>query len=163
MKQPKLQKLVMAAMLCASVYAGSWIMIPLPMGNINIGDSILLLGAWMLGTPWASIAAGTGAALCDLTSGFAAYAPGTFLIKVLTALTAAAVFRMLRNRMPRLSRPLSSVIAELIMTAGYFLYEALLLSYGVAAAASIPFNLMQAAVCILVSNLAYKILTRKRH
>ncbi len=74
MKHQRLQRLVMAAMLCAAVFAGSWIMVPLPMGNVNIGDSIVLLGAWMLGGVWSGIAAGVGAALCDLSSGFAVYA-----------------------------------------------------------------------------------------
>ncbi len=89
------------------------------------------------------------------------YAPGTFLIKALTAWTAGAVIHLLQDRLPRTSRLLSSVIAEAVMTAGYFLYEAWVLSYGLAAATNIPFNLLQGAVCILIANLACKFFLHK--
>ena len=44
------------------------------------------------------------------------------------------------------------------MVLGYFAYEGLVLSYGIAAAASIPGNAIQGAAGMVVSVLAYKVL-----
>ncbi len=50
--------------------------------------------------------------------------------------------------------------SELVMVAGYFGYKALILGKGLAAAASIPNNLVQGAVGIVLSVLLYTALSR---
>ena len=60
----------------------------------------------------------------------------------------------------RLSRVLSAICAELIMLVGYFLYEAFVLQYGLAAAANIPFNAVQGAFGIALSLVLYEVLER---
>ena len=75
------------------------IQIPSPMqGYVNLGDCAVLLSAWVLGPVYGGVAAGTGSMLADLFSGYAHYAPGTFLIKLCMAVAAALIFRFLRNR-----------------------------------------------------------------
>ena len=54
----------------------------------------------------------------------------------------------------------SSLVAEVIMVAGYFLYEATFLGYGVAAAASIPSNMVQGITCLVLGNLLIQALSR---
>ena len=72
---------------------------PIPMqGYVNLGDCAVLLSAWVLGPVYGGVAAGTGSMLADLFSGYAHYAPGTFLIKLCMAVAAALIFRFLRNR-----------------------------------------------------------------
>ena len=161
--QEKLQKIVYSAMFCALVFAATWISVPAPsVGNVNLGDAAVLLSAWMLGGAWAAVAAGLGAALTDLVSGYAIYAPATFLIK---ALMVAAVLGFCRlsvraSRSTRLFRILSAVLAELVMILGYFLYESLVLGYGWAALASIPFNAVQGALGIALAVATYELLDR---
>ena len=46
------------------------------------------------------------------------------------------------------------------MVAGYFLYEATFLGYGVAAAASIPSNMVQGITCLVLGNLLIQALSR---
>lgn len=46
------------------------------------------------------------------------------------------------------------------MIAGYFGYEALILGQGLAAAASIPNNLLQAAVGLMLSVVLYTVLSK---
>ena len=161
MKQKRIRQIVLSALFCALVFSMTWIMVPLPTGNVNLGDGALLLCAWLLGGPWAAASAALGATLCDLASGFAAYAPGTFLIKALMVFTVLLIQKggsKLRLA-PRLQRILSAVGAELVMILGYFVYEATFLSYGLAAAASIPFNAIQGGFAILVSCLVYELLS----
>ena len=63
------------------------IVVPLPAsGYFNAGDIFVLLSAWCLGPLFGSVASAVGSALADIVSGFAIYAPATFLIKGLPAL-----------------------------------------------------------------------------
>ena len=163
MDRKRLRRTVLGAMFCALVYAATWISVPAPaVGNVNLGDGVLLLCAWMLGGVWAVVAAALGAALADLTMGYAVYAPATFVIKALMVLAAILIVHVLvKLRVPKwLSRVLSAVGAELLMIVGYFIYEALILQYGIAAAANIPFNAIQGAVGVSVACLCDAIMSR---
>ena len=163
MNQNRIKKIVFSAMFCALVFAATWIHIPAPgVGNVNLGDGMLLLCAWMLGGPWAAVSAALGATLMDLVSGFAIYAPATFVIKALMVTVAILIVRLLSHTKlsPRIGRILSAVVAEVVMCLGYFIYEATVMSLGLAAAANIPFNAIQGAFGIALSCVAYELLVR---
>ncbi|MBQ7336446.1 MAG: ECF transporter S component [Clostridia bacterium] len=148
-----IRKLVFSAMFCALVFTVTWIAVPAPFaGNINLGDSMLLLGAWMLGGPWSVVACAVGAALTDLLGAYAIYTPGTLIIKALMVLAAIGV-KKVASRLPAVPRyVLSALTAEAVMVVGYYLYESLFLSYGFTAAAlNIPFNLIQGSAAIVVA------------
>ena len=102
-------------------------------------------------------------ALADLLSGYAHYAPGTFLIKLSMAVVAALIFRFLRNRPASkllLAQAASGIVAEAIMVAGFFSYSCLWLGKGLAAAASIPGNLVQGALGLITATAIYVLLHR---
>ena len=149
-------------MFCALVFAGTWISVPMPIGNINLGDGMLLVGAWMLGGPWAIVATALGATFVDLMGPYAVYAPGTLVIKALMATVAILLLKLLgKTKLPRsLALILSATAAELVMIVGYFAYEALFLGLGLGAAASIPFNAMQGGAAIVLSVAVYELLAR---
>ena len=149
-------------MFAALVFAATWIAIPLPIGNINLGDGVLLLAAWMLGGPWAALAASVGATLTDLMGGYAIYAPATFLIKGLMVWVAILVLKALEKLKIHTAarRVLSGLAAELVMIVGYFVYEALLIGLGWGALMSIPFNAVQGAVAILMASILYQVLSK---
>lgn len=136
---------------CAMIFAASWLCFPTPTGNVNPGDGVILLCAWNLGGWQSALAAACGSALSDLSNGFAIWAPGTALIKALTVLCAITVRKAAGKRAKTASLLLSAVCAELVMTAGYFLYEYFVLSYGKAALLNIPLNLTQGALATAVS------------
>ena len=100
MSHVKIRKLVLAALFAALCTVMTLVIqIPSPMqGYVNLGDCAVLLSAWVLGPVYGGVAAGTGSMLADLFSGYAHYAPGTFLIKLCMAVAAALIFRFLRNR-----------------------------------------------------------------
>ena len=56
----------------------------------------------------------------------------------------------------------SGVVAEVIMVAGYFGYAALLLGKGIGAAASIPGNLVQAAMGLVIGLVLFFLLKRSK-
>ncbi len=159
MKHDKLIRLVLAALFAAlTCVATVLIHIPMPATNgyINLGDGVVLLGAFLLGPVYGFAAGGLGSMLADVLLGYAAYAPGTFIIKGLTALTAALILRALSGRLSGLV--VGAAAGEVVMVLGYFAYEALVLGYGIAAAASIPGNAVQGAAGMAIGILAYKML-----
>ena len=161
----KVKKLVFSALMAALVYAATMmIQIPSPMnGYVNLGDCFVLLSGWLLGPWYGAAAAGIGSMLTDLLSGYAHYAPGTLLIKGLDAMAAALIFRALRERRSAplvLAQTVSGVAAEIIMVAGYFGYASLWLGKGLAAAASIPGNVVQGVFGLVAAAVVYAILDR---
>ena len=148
MQNEKLLRMVTAAALAALTCVATMVVsvpIPATKGYFNLGDSIVLLCGAFLGPVYGALAAGLGSALADLFLGYAAvYAPGTFVIKGLTALFAALLFRRLRAK-TKLAAPVAAFPAELWMVLGYFIYESTVLGYGMGALASVPANLIQGA------------------
>ena len=71
MKDQKVKKLVLSALMAALVYvATSIIQIPSPMsGYVNLGDCFVLLSGWLLGPWWGAAAGGIGSMLADLLLG----------------------------------------------------------------------------------------------
>lgn len=156
----KIHKLVFTALLAALVCVSTLlIQIPSPMnGYINFGDCFVLLSGWVLGPVWGFAAGGLGSALADIFSGYTYYAPGTFLIKGTVAVIAPLFGVLLQKSLLRGLRParrlsfacvVSGLAGEAVMVLGYFAYAGLILGNGLAAAASIPGNLVQGGAGIL--------------
>ena len=151
MKQSKIFKIASAALFAAIVCVATMIVkIPSPATNgyFNLGDCFVLLSAWFIGPVYGALAAGIGSALADILSGYAQYAPATFVIKALMAVAAYFIFMALSKK-SFVARLVSGISAEAIMVLGYFGYEAVILSYGIAAAGSIFSNVMQGIVGIV--------------
>lgn len=131
-------------------------------GYVNIGDSLVLTSAWILGNPFGAIAAGLGSGLADLLSGYASYVPGTAIIKFLMAFLATIIYKLLQKiNVPKIvTYIISGIVAEVIMVAGYLLYEATLLGYGVGAVASVPSNIVQGLTCLVLGVLLIVALTK---
>ena len=130
-------------------------------GYVNIGDTIVLLSAWMIGGVYGALAAGIGSALSDFISGYGSYVPGTFVIKFLMALVAYLVFVAIKKANTKDSKGMnvvayivSGVVAEVIMVLGYFLYESTLLGYGLGAVPSIGSNSIQGVTCLVLGFIA---------
>jgi uncharacterized membrane protein len=161
--EKNLRKLVFTALFAALTCVATMV-IKVPTvgtnGYVNIGDTIVLLCAWFIGGVYGGLAAGIGSALADLLSGYGSYVPGTFVIKFLMAIAAYAVYVALKkiNINKAVIYVVSGITAEIIMIAGYFLYESTLLGYGLAAAPSIGSNAIQGGTCLVLGLIAVSIL-----
>ena len=164
MTDKKLHRLVLAALFTALTTVMTMVIqVPSPMqGYVNLGDCGVLLSAWVLGPAWGGAAAGIGSMLADLLSGYAHYAPGTLVIKTCMAVAAALILRAFqRGDRPSLAGQLAGgAAAGTILVAGYFGYACLLLGKGLAAAASIPGNIVQGIAGIAIG-LALAVLLQK--
>ena len=135
-----------AAMCCVATMV---VQIPLPTGYVNIGDCFVIVSGFLLGPIYGGFAAAIGSCLADVFTGYASFAPATFVIKGLMAVVCALLVKAIANR--HLGRIVSGVVAEIVMVFGYFAWSALLFGEGLAAAASIPGNLVQAGVGIVTA------------
>ena len=146
------QKIIFSSMLAALTCVATMVIkIPSPLnGYINLGDCIVLLSGWLLSPVYGFFAAGLGSALADLFSGYAAYAPATFLIKGLMALIACGGVKLFQKRVDKqFSRIISGVTAELFMIAGYWLFEGFLYGF-ISSAVNIPANAVQGVAGLLL-------------
>lgn len=85
----KVKNLTVTALMAALVFIGTrYLMIPIPAmsGYIHLGDSMIFLTVCIIGKKEGAAAGAIGAALADLTSGFAIWMVPTFLIKAIMAL-----------------------------------------------------------------------------
>jgi len=130
--------------------------LPFPGGYVHVGDAFLYLTASMLPAPYACAAGAIGAGLADALSGYMIYVPGTAVIKALMAL-------MFSHRQPTilsLRSGLAVIPAGIICAGGYYLYEVILTRSFAGAAATVPFNLLQALASAIIYLAAAFILDR---
>ena len=178
MENKKTLRLIMtslfAALICASTFV---IRIPTPtFGYIHPGDALVILAGALLGPVYGGFAAGLGSAFADIFAGYFVYAPATAVIKALCAITAAILTHAFSNFIKHdiYALLIAGFFAELIMVAGYFVFEMFLLGFGgsdgqfsssiqagiAAAAAGVPFNAVQGIFGVTVSCILYPFLKK---
>ena len=124
----------------------AYLHIPTNNGYIHVGDGFIYLAACMLPWPYAMAVGAGGAFLADCLTGFAIWAPGSVIIKSLTAL----LFSRKGNKMIRLYNLLMLLPATVLCAGGYYLYEAILYGNFAAPIAGIPTNLVQSAASAIL-------------
>ena len=141
----RLLALVSAAMFAAAITLATAYLFHIPIGTaggyIHIGDTFVYLAACFLPLPYAMASAAVGAAFADLLSGAAIWMVPSLLIK-------AALVPAFPRRGKLLCRRSGAAVAlGLVITPlGYWVAEGILTGSWLAAAASIPLNLLQAGV-----------------
>lgn len=164
------QRMVLAALFAAFCCVATMVIKFTPpgtLGYIHLGDALVLLSGIILGPIYGGLAAGIGSMMADILSGYAMWAPGTFLIKAICAILAGFLFRKFKviRKNNSVSIPLLSVVTllpELFMVASYFLYGSFLMflvtgdkKTMIAAFSSsltgVPANLVQGLVGIIIT------------
>ena len=145
----KTETIVMVALFSALIAVmTAFVKVPTPIGYIHIGDAFIFAGAMLLGP------AMIGSGLADFITGYFMYIPITILIKGLMGLLSGIVLGRKERPLPLkfsffLEIGLIFALCELIMTAGYFVFE--MFFYDTAAAlGAAPFNLIQGAAGVIV-------------
>ena len=163
MKLEKTLKLTYTAMLTAMVCVATMLIrIPTMVGYTNLGDGFILLSAFLFGPFYGAVAGGVGSMLADIISGYAFYAPATLVIKGLIAVIAALLWKAMSKRGGDKvwKKILASLVAELWMAAGYWTFETLFLGEAKAALASIPNNIAQGLVGVVLGMVLYYALSK---
>lgn len=144
----KLRRIVISGVFAAFVFVATQIRIPTAIGYINLGDGVILIASFIIG-PLAFFPAAIGSSLSDLIAGYAQYIIPTFLIKGLMGFIAGVLLR--KSEATLIKKILTGIIAEIIMVAGYFIFESLPFMYGwEAASGSLIFNMIQGIAAVIV-------------
>lgn len=141
MKKMTTRKLALTAMMIALTTVAT-IIIQIPAivlnGYINFGDTFVMFTGLLLGPAAGFVAGAFGSALADLLSGFAIYAPITFVVKGLEGFVCGWIYKKTEQKYALVA----TLTGGILMAFGYFIGECFL--YGPAgAAASVVGNLFQ--------------------
>ena len=167
-KHEQLIKLCAAAMFTALICVATMVIqIPVPLGGfVNFGDSFIIICSWVLGPVYGFAAGGIGSALADILSGYAIYAPATFVIKGLIGVASALVARAIikrRDSFRSLAHFSGAVVGEIVMAAGYYLYDATVIGLGFeAAVANLLPSVVQGSAGIVFSFIIAEVLRRTK-
>ncbi len=147
--------IVMTALVTVSTLL---IRIPNPMGGyFNLGDVMIFVSALTFGPIVGGFAGGLGSAIADII-GFPLFAVPTLIIKGLEGLIAG----LITNKKQVYRDIIAIIIAGFEMVIGYFIFEWLILQWGlVSALAEIPANIGQIAVGGIIG-IPIAILLRRR-
>ncbi|SNX55208.1 ECF transporter S component [Thermoanaerobacterium sp. RBIITD] len=162
MNENNLKRLVYISLMTALITVGTMVIqIPTPAtkGYINIGDSFIFLTAAILGPLAGFISGGLGSALADLLSGYAVWAPWTFVIKGVEGLIVALLLRKNRNILFRI---ITFIIASLWMVFGYYMGGSVM--YGFKASfGDVPGNVVQGIASIVIGTVLVEALSRIKY
>lgn len=106
----------------------------------NMGDLGVMAAAALLGGPWAALCSALASALGDIIVGSSIYALPTLVIKALMAFVTAF---MLRRDSTWLGLVRTVAYSGMVMVAGYFIYDLLILGDYATAALCLPLNVLQ--------------------
>ena len=162
MRKQKINRICLTGVLSALVFVvTAYLHIPTGNGYIHVGDGLISFAACILPAPYAMAVGAGGAALADCLSGFAIWAPGSALIKALSAL----LFSSKGRRVLTLRNIPALLPAALLCAGGYYLYEAILYGNLIAPLGGIVASLVQSgasAILFLAIGLSFDKMDGKR-
>lgn len=159
MKEGNLKKLVYSALMTALITVGTMVIqIPTPAtkGYINVGDSFIFLSAAIFGPAVGFITGGFGSGLADLLSGYAYWAPWTFIIKGLEGLIAAFIFKKYNNIYLKTA---SLIAGAAWMVLGYYIAGGIMYGFK-ASLADVPGNIVQGIGSIIIGLILINVIKR---
>ncbi|MHA1264732.1 MAG: ECF transporter S component [Candidatus Helarchaeota archaeon] len=147
---------IMTALVCVATLIFQ-IPIPITGGYFNVGEAIIYISAILFGPIIGGISGGVGAALADLMSPYAIYAPATLVIKFCEGFIIGYIVFMVKYKEIEKWKHLFVLIGAVIiggleMVAGYWIYEAYILGLGTAYATfEVPVNLTQLLIGSIIA------------
>lgn len=170
MNKVSTKKIVLNGLMIALVFLGTYftkVPIPSTQGYFNLGDTVILVTAILLGRKSGLLAGALGSFLADIVGGYFIFAPLTFVVKGLEGFIAGTIASSAGTKKPGEARKIMSVAAGvLIMVAGYFIGEAYILTlfdktFGYAVAVTeLPLNLLQGGISAVVGYLLAAVLCK---
>lgn len=142
-----------ALMIAVTFIMISIVKIPIPNGYIHLGDAAVFLSGFILGPVWGAAAAAIGAAGADYFAGFGAYIIPSFIAKGVMAFITGY---FLKGAAPRTKQLLVMVISGVLMVLIYYISETIIYGSITSPLVNIPFNLLQAAVGIVIAMILFK-------
>lgn len=156
---------ITALMIALVAVVTRFLIVPVGAGFFNLSDAAVYFTAFTFGPVIGFLAGGIGAALADLSAGYASFAPLTFLAHGLQGLVAGLI--VLRGPGSLVTRMVLAAVAGTVAMAGvYFAGEYFGESLGwggpAQAVTELPFNLLQNAIGAVIA-IPLSLLVRKAY
>ncbi|MED1470100.1 ECF transporter S component [Bacillus salipaludis] len=148
--------LILTAMLIALVFLSTFLNIKLPIaangGLVHLGTAMLFIAAILFGPKKAALAGAIGMALFDLAGGWALWAPITFVSRALQGFIVGKIaWSNGRNGNSLAFNLIGTIVSMPVMIAVYYIGEVILYGNWVAPVASIPGDVVQNVLGVLVA------------
>ncbi|MDD3902764.1 MAG: ECF transporter S component [Sphaerochaeta sp.] len=142
---------VVAVLTAVVVVFTMMVRIPTAKGYLNLCDVAICFIAFTFG-PWSAfIAAGLGTALADLISGYAQWAPISFIVHGVEGLLVALIVRQKGDEtISAIKKIAAGIVCVTTVSMGYFILSAIFISGFSVAAAEIPGNIAQSGVGVVL-------------
>ena len=116
-------------------------------GLTHMGTLVMFIISIKYGKYYGALSGAIGMTLFDLLSPWAAWAPGTFVVRIIAGYVFGLVAESKEGQgMSMTKNWLSLGLGGLVIVVGYFMFEALFLGSGLAALRSIPGNILQLVI-----------------
>lgn len=147
-------KIAVSGMFIALTIVATFINVPFPGavgGLVHLGTLMMLIIAMRFGRYYGALAGGVGMALFDVLSGWALWAPGTFVVRLIMGFVVGYLANDLKRGQGKniYRNVLAWATGIVIMIVGYYLYEAVFISDFNVALTSIWGNLIQFGIGLL--------------
>ena len=141
--------------------------VPFTQGYVHLGDAMIFLAVLILGKNYGTLAAGIGSALSDILSGYAYYAPWTFVVKALMAFVVGLALEHMEKK-GQFAEGRSTTFLELLamlfggieMTVGYYIAASLMRGDWYTPLFSVPGNIGQFIVGMILATVLARVLYR---
>ena len=149
------QMCITAVFMALTCVATMVVQIPIPLGYVHLGDSVILICAFFFGPVVGALAGGIGSAMADILTGFAVWAVPTLIIKTIMPIIACAIFGNMKSKFDRckvisVKGIVGAVVTLLFMTLGYVVFGAIIAGSFAAGLASAPGLLLKSVVNMVV-------------
>lgn len=165
MRNERTTDIVLIAMFTSLVMVATYIGVPTPAsmgGYMHFGTLVMLAVALKYGKKYGALAGGIGMTLFDLFSPWAAWAPGTLVVRLTMGFVVGLIaYDRISGQGNNLVKNILAILAgAVIMIGGYFIYQAWMLSSANGggfelALTSIPGNAVQIIVGMISLVLVY--------
>ena len=157
----KLRDLVQISLMAAIIFVAAYMIhIPTAGGVVHLGDCMVFVAAVILGKKRGAYASAIGMALFDILSGYAIWAPFTFIIKGIMAYIAGIIVDRRKNIGFKAQLP-AFLAAGIFMVPAYYLAQVLIVALltgelGLSAAfiyalKDVPTNIFQVGAGIVIA------------
>ncbi|MDF2986970.1 MAG: hypothetical protein K0R50_2480 [Eubacterium sp.] len=166
------KKIVLTALMLALVFLITYLPFlhipsPIAQGYFNIGDSVIMIAAILLGRSSGFAAGALGSALADLLGGYVLFAPFTFIVKGIEGYIVGVIANKKEEAIPSvIRRTIALIVGAIVMAAGYLFFELTVIrlidkSLAVAAiVAELPGNLIQGGVSAVIAYIFIAVLDK---
>lgn len=145
-------QVIYASMFSAIIFVFTYIGVQVPAfgafgGLTHMGTLVMFIISIKYGKYYGALSGAVGMTLFDLLSPWAAWAPGTFVVRIIAGYVFGRVAESKEGQgMSMTKNWLSLGLGGLVIVIGYLLFEALFLGSGLAALRSIPGNVLQLVI-----------------